>query len=442
MKKILVLGAGLSASSLIKYLIDHAEQFDWQVRVGDMSEEVAKSKIGNSARAQAFEFNINNQPQRETEIANCDLVISLLPARFHHLVAEIAVQNGKNMVTASYVAPEIKKLEKECLEKNLLILNEIGVDPGIDHMSAMKIIHEIKEKGGKITSFKSNTGGLVAPKYDTNPWNYKFTWNPRNVVVAGQGVAQYISNGFYKYIPYHKLFTRVERAEVLEYGEFEIYANRDSLKYRETYGLENIPTMMRGTMRRPGFSRAWNIFVQIGATDDTYILENSEDMTYREFINSFLSFHATLTVEQKLAAYAGIDEDSETMYKLRWLGIFKNEKIGLKNATPAQALQQLLEKKWKLESDDRDMIVMQHIFEYEMGGKKKRLTSSMVVEGTDSVHTAMSITVGIPVAIATKLILTGVITAKGVVIPVNKDIYEPVLAELADYGIKFTEEEV
>ena len=442
MKKIFLIGAGLSASTLIKYLLDNSEKHDWKIRIGDVSLDTVKEKLKGHKNAEAVQFDIFNEKQRDAEIKNADIVISMLPARMHHLTAESCIKHKKNMVTASYVSDELKTMKEDVEKSGIIILNEIGVDPGIDHMSAMQIIDRIKEQGGKITAFRSYTGGLVAPDFDNNPWNYKFTWNPRNVVVAGQGsAAKIIVNGKYKYIPYHRLFKRTERTTVVNYGEFEVYPNRDSLKYRKSYGLENIPTMIRGTMRRPGFSKAWNIFVQLGATDDTYTLENSENMTYREFINTFLKFHPTLSVEEKISKYLNIDEDSSVMYKLRWLGIFENEKIGLKNGTPAQILQKLLVKKWKFEERDRDMLVMQHKFEYELKGKKKEITSSMVIEGEDHILTAMSGTVGLPVGIAVKMILTGKITEKGVHIPINKNIYKPVLKELQEYGIKFTEVE-
>ena len=442
MKKILVLGAGLSTSTLIQYLLDHSEEHDWKIRVGDMSRETAEAKIYSHKNGKAIQFDIYNEDQRDSEIKQADLVVSMLPARMHFMVAESCLKHKKIMVTASYVSDEIKNMASEVEKEGLLILNEMGVDPGIDHMSAMQVIDRIKDSGGKVTAFRSYTGGLVAPKYDNNPWNYKFTWNPRNVVVAGQGsAAQIIDEGKYKFIPYHQLFRRVSRTDVLDYGEFEGYMNRDSLAYRGLYGLEDIPTMIRGTLRRPGFSRTWNIFVQLGATDDSYTLENSENMTYKEFINTYLKLDKTLTVEEKIQKYFNLEEDSGIMYKLRWLGIFKDEKIGLKNATPAKILQKILEEKWKLDPEDKDMIVMQHKFEYELKGQRKRITSSLVVEGEDNVHTAMSITVGIPVAIAVKMILTGQIKETGVMIPVKKQIYEPILKELEDYGIKFIEEE-
>lgn len=441
MQRILILGAGLSASSLIQYLLDHSEKYDWKVRIGDLSEETAKKKINGHPNGEAFRFDVKDQEQCSLEVEQADIVVSMLPASMHFTVAEACIKYSKNMVTASYVSGKIKGLNEQAIENDIIILNEIGVDPGIDHMSAMKVINEIRAKGGEISEFYSATGGLVAPKYDNNPWNYKFTWNPRNVVIAGQGTSMYIKNNRYKYIPYHKLFKRIGRTNVLNYGEFEMYPNRDSLKYRSIYGLDDIPSMYRGTMRRPGFSKTWDVFVQLGCTDDSFIIEDSENMTYREFINSFLRYELHTLVEEKIARYLDIREDSDIMYKLRWLGIFDNIEIGLKNATPAQILQHILLQKWVLDEDDKDMIVMQHRFIANIKGKQREILSSMVIEGTDQVHTAMSKTVGYPVAIATKLILTGQIKAKGVKIPIDKDIYEPVLSELEEMGIRFVEEE-
>jgi len=443
MKKILIIGAGLSSSSLIKYLLDNSKEQDWKVLVGDISEEAAKNKIGNHQNGEAFKFDINNSEQRDRLISDADIVVSMLPASMHYSVAEACVKFRKNMVTASYVSKEIKALHEVAKKNGVLLLNEIGVDPGIDHMSAMQVIDKIKEEGGKLTVFESNTGGLVAPKYDNNPWNYKFTWNPRNVILAGQGTcSQFLHNGKYKYIPYNKLFERTEIINVLDIGEFEVYPNRNSLKYQDIYGLQYLETMFRGTMRRPGYSKAWNVFVQLGATDDGFVYKDSENHTYRQFINSFTPFCIQKTVEQKVADYLKVNPDSDIMYKLRWTGIFEDKKIGLKNATPAQILQHLLEQKWKMDDDDKDMIVMQHQFIYEIDGKKKKRKSSLIVYGEDQVHTAMSITVGIPVAIAVKMILTGKIKESGVKIPIEKNIYKPILKELENYKIVFIEEEV
>jgi saccharopine dehydrogenase-like NADP-dependent oxidoreductase len=253
MKQILVVGAGRSASSLIEYLVSRAAQNDWFVVVADYDLKLSESKVSKTEFSSAISFDVNNQQQREKMVSSSELVISMLPAHMHILLASDCIKFGKNMVTASYVSDQIKNLHNAAVEKNIIILNEIGLDPGIDHMSAKKMIDEVYEDGGEITSFKSFCGGLVAPEFDNNPWNYKFTWNPRNVVLAGQSTAMYIHNGEYKFIPYHSLFTRTEEIEILSEGVFEAYANRDSLSYREIYDLPNIPTMLRGTLRKKDF---------------------------------------------------------------------------------------------------------------------------------------------------------------------------------------------
>ena len=256
MQRILVVGSGRSASTLIQYLLDFSEENDWLITVADFDLELAKKKVNNHTNAKAISFDVFDEEQRNDGIRNADIVVSMLPASMHILLAEDCVFQGKNMVTASYVSEEIAALNDKAVEKGVLLLNEIGLDPGIDHMSAKKVIDEIHADGGEIHTFKSFCGGLVAPKYDTNPWNYKFTWNPRNVVLAGQGTAQFIRNGQYKYIPYQSLYSRTETMDVLEAGAFEGYANRDSLTYRKAYGLEDISTILRGTLRRKGYCEA------------------------------------------------------------------------------------------------------------------------------------------------------------------------------------------
>jgi len=442
MKRVLVVGAGLSTSCLINYLLEKSEKYNWQIVVADLDLKMAEKRIKGHERGKAILFDVFNDTQRASEVEKADIVVSMLPARFHYLIVKSCLRFRKNLVTASYISPELKALHQEAKEKGILILNEIGLDPGIDHMSAMKIIDIIKENNGQILSFKSSTGGLVAPKYDNNPWNYKFTWNPRNVVLAGQGVAQYIDLGMYKHIPYHKLFSRVRRINIDNVGEFEVYPNRDSLKYRSIYGLDDIPTMFRGTIRKPGFSKTWDLLVQLGLTDDTFIVENSENITNRDFINTFLKYHKTKTVEEKIAAYLNITDDSFDMYKLRWLGLFERTTVGIKNATPAKILQKILERKLSLDEGDKDMIVMQHEFIYKnKEGENKLITSSLVVEGNDDVHTAMAMTVGLPLGIVTKLILNDKIPLTGIEIPISKIIYQPVLEELKKYNIKFVDKE-
>ncbi|MEN8901843.1 MAG: saccharopine dehydrogenase C-terminal domain-containing protein, partial [Nonlabens sp.] len=344
---------------------------------------------------------------------------------------------------ASYVSPEMEALDSEVKEKGLVFMNEIGVDPGVDHMSAMKVIDHITNQGGKLLLFESFTGGLVAPEDDNNLWNYKFTWNPRNVVTAGQGgAAKFIQEGKYKYIPYNRLFRRTEFLEVEGYGRFEALANRNSLKYREVYGLEDVLTLYRGTMRRIGFSKAWNMFVQLGMTDDTYVIEGSENMTYRDFVNSFLPYSPTDSVELKMRHELKIDQDDIMWLKLEELDIFNNKKkIGIKDATPAQMLQAILENSWTLQPGEKDMIVMYHKFGYELNGEKKQIDSTMVCLGDGNLQTAMAKTVGLPVGIAALKILNGEITEPGVQIPITAAVYEPILNELEGYGIRFRESE-
>ena len=311
-------------------------------------------------------------------------------------------------------------------------------------MSAMEVIDRIRDRGGKLLLFESFTGGLVAPEHDTNLWSYKFTWNPRNVVVAGQGgAAKFIQEGTYKYIPYQKIFRRTELVDIDGYGTFEVYPNRDSLKYREAYGLQDALTLYRGTMRRIGFSKAWQMFVILGMTDDTYIVENSEGMSYREFVNLFLPYSPTDSVELKLRHYLKIDQDDIRWGKLLELNLFDDtKKIPLKNATPAKMLQYILEDSWTLKSDERDMIVMYHKFGYELDGAKKQLDANMVVLGENQTFTAMAKTVGLPVAMATLQILNKNITTPGVQIPIGKEVYQPILKELKSYGITFNEYQV
>jgi len=441
MKRILVLGSGLSTLSLIDYLLGHAEKENWMVTVGDIDPTAAMDKIAGHARGQAISFDIFNEADKTRHIREADIVISMLPARFHPMVAEACLDAGRSMLTASYVSPEIRRLDYQARQKGVLFFNELGVDPGIDHMSAMRVIDAIRARGGKLTGFRSFTGGLIAPECDNNPWHYKFTWNPRNVVLAGQGTSRYIRDGLFKYVPYNQLFRSAEGISVLDLGEFEVYPNRDSLQYREVYNLPDIRTMIRGTMRRPGYCEAWDAFVQLGMTDDSYIVDHARNQSWHEFTESFLPAGDPASLPERLAKFLSIQSDGEIMAKLRWLGIFDTEPIGLSNATPAQILQHRLEQKWALEPADKDMIVMQHIFDYQLKGKNYRSKSSLVVIGRDQRQTAMSMTVGTPLAIATRLVLNGSISATGVQIPTSPEFYNPILTELEDYGIRFIEEE-
>ena len=444
MRKILVIGSGKSASYLIRYLLEKSEQENLFITIGDISLENTQKLIGNHKNAKGIILDVFDKESRQNAVKHADIVVSMLPARFHIEVAKDCITYEKNMVTASYVSDEMQALDDAAKEKGLVFMNEIGVDPGIDHMSAMQVIDSIRDKGGKMVLFESFTGGLVAPESDNNLWNYKFTWNPRNVVVAGQGgAAKFLQEGTYKYIPYNRLFRRTEFFEIEGYGRFEGYANRDSLKYQSVYGLDNIKTLYRGTMRRVGFSRAWNIFVQLGMTDDSYTIDDSENMSYRDFVNLFLSYSPSDSVELKFRHALKIDQDDIVWDKLEELDIFsKTKMVNLKKATPAQILQKILMDSWTLAEDDIDMIVMYHKFGNELNGKMHQIDSTMVTKGEDQTYTAMAKTVGLPVAIATLAILNGKIKTPGVQIPITKEVYTPILEELKSLGIVFNEKEV
>lgn len=444
MRNILIIGAGRSSSSLIGYLLDKSEDENLHITIGDRNIIHASAIINGHKNASTIILDVFKEEERMAAVQNADVVISMLPARFHVEVAKDCITYKKHMVTASYISDEMHALDKEVRAKGLVFMNEIGLDPGIDHMSAMQVIDKIKEDNGKMVLFESFCGGLVAPQSDTNLWNYKFTWNPRNVVLAGQGGASmFLQEGTYKYIPYHKLFRRTEFLTINGSGRFEAYANRDSLKYRSIYGLQDIKTMYRGTVRKVGFSRAWNVFVQLGMTDDSYTIQNSEAMSYRDFTNLFLAYSPTDSVELKFRSYLKIDQDDLMWDKFLELDIFSaTKKVSIKNGTPAQILQKILMDSWSLGPNDIDMIVMHHIFGYEKDGVKKQLESSMVIEGDDDRYTAMAKTVGLPVAMAAVKILNGEIKTAGVQLPISKEVYEPILNELKSFGIHFKEKEV
>lgn len=446
MKNILLFGSGRSTSSLIKYLLDRTEIHQFKLHIADQSITSIQEKVANNPHVHAIALDIHNKEAREALIQQADVVISMMPAFLHPIIANDCLTFGKHLVTASYISNELKEMDADVKAKGLIFMNECGLDPGIDHMSAMKVLDEIREKGGNPVHFESFCGGLVAPESDDNIWNYKFSWNPRNVVVAGQGgAAKFLQQGTYKYIPYQRVFKRTEFLEIEDYGRFEAYANRDSLSYREAYGLEKAHTIYRGTMRRVGYSRGWNMLIQLGITDDTYTIEDSENMTYREFINSFLYYHPTDSVEVKFRLTLNIEQDDTIWDKFVALDFFNDEKkVGLQNATPAQILEKILSEKWSLQPEDKDMIVMYHKFGYDMPGEEgtKQIDSTMVCIGDDNVYTGMAKTVGLPVAIIALQILNGNITTPGVQMPLTKEVYEPVLKELETFGIVFNEKEV
>ncbi|MBF9237541.1 saccharopine dehydrogenase NADP-binding domain-containing protein [Hymenobacter sp. BT683] len=444
--RLLLLGAGRSASSLIQYLLRHAPAENWFMTVADANAaHLAPVLAAHSEYARAVPFDLENETLLEQLVTEADVVISMLPAMLHPVVARVCVRHGRHLATASYVSPEIAALHDDARAAGVTLLMECGLDPGLDHMSAMRAIEHIRARGGRLTSFKSYCGGLLAPAAEgDNPWKYKFTWNPRNVVLAGQSTAKYLENGHPRFIPYQQLFARTETLTLPGYGDFEGYANRDSLSYRAPYGLDEIPTILRGTLRRPGYCAAWHALVRLGLTDDSVNLGNSETMTWAELVEAYLpiSLAPSLDLSVRLAHYLGLDPTGAEMGRINWLGLFSARPVGHANATPAQLLERLLSEKWQLQPHDHDLIVMQHLFEFELGGASHRLTSSLTVVGDDATHTGMAKTVGLPLGMAVRRLARGEVQQRGVLLPVDAALYEPILNELAaDYGIVFLEEE-
>ncbi|MEX1132343.1 MAG: saccharopine dehydrogenase C-terminal domain-containing protein [Flavobacteriales bacterium] len=444
MRKILILGAGRSASSLIHYLIQHASEQEWRVTIADREEPQARSLIpSDTAVAVAIGLDATNAEARANIIAEHDLVISMLPAFMHIDVLQDCLRLKKHVITPSYVPDALWAMDADFKASGLVVLNEMGLDPGIDHMSAMRILDRVRGQGGEMEAFESYTGGLVAPESDTNPWGYKFSWNPRNVVLAGQGgAAKYIRDGVTKYIPYHKLFQQTVHIDVPGLGAFDGYANRDSLKYRKAYGIEGIPTLVRGTLRKAGYCKAWDVFVQLGCTDDGFIMELPASASWNQYLSAFLSNAKEQDTRSSLSSYLGIPASGDVMDMLDWLGLFSDRAIGVEGRSPAATLQHLLEEKWMLGPTDKDLVVMWHRFQYQLDGEQHVLLASLGVIGKDRTQTAMARTVGLPIAMACKLVLNGKVEERGVLMPLKPSLYNPILDELEEHGIVFREEVV
>jgi len=468
MKTILLFGAGKSATILIDYLINNAVSEDWQIIVIDANLKLAESKIGNSKRVTAYSFDINDTDERGKYINKADIVISMLPPFLHIEVAKDCVKYKKNLLTASYVDDATKGLKTDIEKSNLLFLYEMGLDPGIDHMSAMKIIDAIHAKGGKVSSFQSHCGGLVAPESDDNPWHFKISWNPRNIVLAGKSGAIFKENGEEKRMEYEELFSSSRQVEIPTIGLLSWYPNRDSLGYTSLYGLEDVPTFIRTTLRHPDFMYGWKNIIELKLIDETVKYETdgkSLQQVFKEHLDKndfsgWLNQH----LPERLAESKGMIEDLMDLkgaeknntvemlaYKMGQTNLILKQLffLGLDDAqtelnkglcSAADILQFAVEKKMALKPDDKDMIVMLHQIEYDLNGKKAVINSSMVVKGENSMRTAMAKTVGLPLGIATKLILNGTIRLSGLQIPTSKEIYEPVLKELESYGVQFIEE--
>jgi saccharopine dehydrogenase-like NADP-dependent oxidoreductase len=442
MRNLLIIGAGRSATVFIKYVLEAAKENNFFVTVADANPEQAQRKVAGHPNGRGTWLDASKINDRRELIQRHDVVVSLLPPQMHIEVAQDCIQLGKHMVTASYVSKQVFRLGDEVRQRALVFMNELGLDPGIDHMSAMQRIHSIQKQGGKITAFYSYTGGLVAPESDTNPWHYKFSWNPRNVVLAGQGTAQFLDNEKLKYIPYRRLFRQYRLVDIPGMGQYEVYANRDSLLYKEAYGLQKIKTLFRGTIRSRGFCDAWNGLVRMGMTDATFPIVGSDKLTYHDLMEAFLGISQHQgSVKDRMAKLIEVDPEGEVMQKLEWLGLFSKRRIKVENATPALILENLLLEKWAMAPNDKDMVIMQHVFEYDLNRRKRKLTSTLVMKGENNEATAMSKLVGLPLGIFVKLLMQGKISTTGVAIPTMPEVYEPIMAELAEHGVVFQEQE-
>jgi len=419
MKQILLFGAGKSATSLIRYLVHLTATRQWQLVVAESSLALAESKLKNAPYTRAVELRVENEEARTALIQQADIVISLLPPALHYQIALSCLAAGKHLLTASYVDPALHALEQQISDSGLLFLCEMGLDPGIDHMSAMQMISAIRANGGQIQSFHSHTGGLVAPESDDNPWHYKISWNPRNVVLAGSAGAQYLENGKIVTVPYEHLFSSTGEITLPATGPLSWYPNRDSLSYIPVYGLKEADTFIRTTLRYPVYCQAWKAIVSAGLTDDRQPLAGA--LTYAAWSESILPH---------------TDDVNRPLFE--WLGLFDNTPIPSTARSSADVLQYLLETRLAMSPQDRDMIVMQHEITYKRSGRSRTEKSTLIVKGEDSSHTAMARTVGLPLGIAARLILEGRIGLTGLHIPILPEIYDPVLHELEQLGIRFT----
>ncbi len=430
--EILVIGAGKSATVLIQYLQTKAVENNWYIVLADGNAAVANSKWNNAPNGHAVGIDIENTENRAALIEKATVVVSMLPPSLHFLVAQDCVHYGKPLFTASYVDDNMKSMAAAIEQKKLLFLCEMGLDPGIDHMSAMELIHSIQDKGGKITGFKSHCGGLIAPESDNNPWHYKISWNANNIILAGKPGALYLEKGENKNLSYAELFENAPTVEFTGIGNLSYYANRNSLSYINTYSLHNVQNFIRTTLRHPHFFWGWNAIVQLGLTDESDI-HLTETTSIKDWIQNHLK---TNQLENKYAAFL---ENEIIKNQFEYIGFHSETLIPAIFKTNAAIVQWILENKWKLAPTDKDMVVMMHEIEYELDAKKYVVQSSMVQKGKNATETAMAITVGLPLAMCVCAYLKGEITLTGLHIPIHPSIYKPILKSLKEEGIVFDE---
>ncbi len=439
MQTILVAGAGKSSTYLIHYLLSHAPRNKWTVIVADGSADAIAEKTKGSPYAESAVIDITSAADRQRLVKRADIVVSLMPPHLHILLAKDCLEFKKNLITSSYISPEMREMDAAVKEAGLMFMCEMGLDPGIDHMTANKIIHSTQRVAAVITSFKSYCGGLIAPESDDNPWHYKFSWNPRNIITAGLGGAQYLANGKELEVPYEQIFDGNKKIRVDSLGSLAYYPNRDSLRYLDLYDVPEIKTFLRATLRHPDFCKGWNAVIQLGLTNDQDALANAN--TYAQWLQSKTGYLNNVSLKEHVAQKLDVQPQDKVMKMLEWMGLFNDQPLPAKAKTSAEALLELLLAKWEMQPADKDMVVMQHEVEYMHREKKIKLTSTMVLKGDDRENSAMAKTVGLPMAVLARMVLNNKITPpKGVLIPSMPSVYKPVMTELHHHGINFTEE--
>jgi saccharopine dehydrogenase (NADP+, L-glutamate forming) len=433
MKKILCLGAGLVARPYIQYLCNK----DYHVIVASRTKEKADHLIEGCSSAEAVKLNIKTDDQLlERLVSETDLVCSLLPYTFHVKAAKIAIKHRKHFCTASYISKEMQDLDNEARDAGIILLNECGVDPGIDHMSAMKIIDGVHNNNGEIVSFTSFTGGLPAPEANTNPFGYKLSWSPRGVLIAGTNDAHFLKDGKEVIIPGPELFANYEMMEVPRIGVFEGYPNRDSMSFIDYYGIQEAKTMLRGTFRYPGWCKTLKTISDLGLLS---LEEQSfDEITYGDMLKASISGEYKDVIEA-VSSFTGLDRNNAIIKRLEWLGLFSDEQIPPTVTTQLDALCYLFEEKLQYSSGERDMIVMHHEFIASYPDKKEKITSTLIDFGIPNGDSSMSRTVALPVAIASRLILENKINLVGVHRPVLPELYNPILKELKEQNISMEE---
>ena len=433
MKKVLVLGAGLVSGPLVHYLLD---QPGFEVTVASRTVEKAQRIVGSAKNGVAKQVDVSDEKDLENLISQADLSISLLPFVYHPLVARLCVKHKRQMVTASYVKDEMRALDEQAKQAGVVLLNEIGVDPGIDHMSAMRVIDSIRSNGGELESFTSYCGGLPAPDANDNPFGYKFSWSPRGVVLAGKNPARYLRSGEIVDIPGEDLFANNWLVEIEGFGQLEAYPNRDSLPYIETYGIHGVKGMLRGTLRYPGWCETLKKIAELGLLDETEGGDLS-DLTLYQFTAKMVNSSGDLRSD--IAKFLSVKRDSAVISNLEWLGLFGDDPVAQNAKSPVDVIAARMLDMMQYAPGEKDMLVMQHEFIARYPDRKEKTISTMIDYGIPNGDTSMSRTVGLPAAIATRLILEGKISMTGVQVPVTPQIYEPVLDELESMGIRFSE---